>query len=139
MADRYESPVDRQLREAQERGEFDNLPGAGKPLPGAGGDYVEDWWVRDWLRREGATAGVLPPTLALRREREDLERLVDRMTTEQAVRDHVAALNEQIRKARVGLMDGPPTLLPPLDADDVVRGWRNRRVRRVPGRPADRR
>jgi hypothetical protein len=135
----YESSVDRQLREAQERGEFDNLPGAGKPLPGAGGEYVEDWWVRDWLQREGATDGVLPPTLALRREWEDLDRYVDRLATEAAVRDHVAALNEQIRKARVGLMDGPPTLLPPVDADDVVRRWRERRVRPARGGPADRR
>jgi Domain of unknown function (DUF1992) len=135
----YESSIDRQLREAQERGEFDNLPGAGKPLPGAGGEYVEDWWVRDWLDREGATADVLPPTLALRREREDLDRYVDRLATEPAVRDHVAALNEQIRKARVGLMDGPPTLLPPVDADDVVRRWRARRVGAGRGGPADRR
>ena len=135
----YESAIDRRLREAQERGEFDNLPGTGKPLPGAGGEYDEDWWVKEWLAREGESAGVLPPTLAVRREREDVERFVDRMTTEQAVRDHVAALNEQIRRARVGLMDGPPTLLPPLDADEVVRGWRNRRVRGVPGRPVDRR
>jgi hypothetical protein len=135
MVDRYESVLDRRLREAQERGEFDNLPGAGKPLPGYGGEYVEDWWVQDWLRREGATAGVLPPTLALRREREDLERSVDRRPTEQDVRRYVADLNEQIRKARAGLMDGPPTLLPPIDADAVVDGWRRRRAsrsRRVP-------
>ena len=125
----YESSVDRQLREAQERGEFDNLPGAGKPLPGAGGEYDEDWWVKDWLRREGGTDAVLPPTLAVRRERAEIERFVDRKTSERAVRDYVAALNEQIRKARVGLLDGPPTLLPPLDADAVVQGWRERRSR----------
>ena len=125
----YESSVDRQLREAQERGEFDNLPGAGKPLPGAGGEYDEDWWVKDWLRREGGTEAVLPPTLAVRRERAEIERFVDRKTSERAVRDYVAALNEQIRKARVGLLDGPPTLLPPLDADAVVQGWRDRRSR----------
>jgi hypothetical protein len=128
MAYWYESVVDRRIREAQERGEFDNLPGAGKPLPGAGGEYDEDWWVRDWIRREGEAAGVLPPTLALRREREDLDRFVDRLTAETAVREHVARLNEQIRRARAGLMDGPPTVLPPVDADDVVRGWRTRRA-----------
>ena len=139
MAHWYESAVDRLLREAQERGEFDNLPGAGKPLPGAGGEYVEDWWVRDWLQREGATDGVLPPTLALRRDREDLDRRVDRLRDERAVRDYVAVLNDQIRKARIGLMDGPPTLLPPVDADDVVRGWRERRVSAPRGGPADRR
>jgi hypothetical protein len=55
----------------------------------------------------------------LRREREDLERIID----------HVAAFNEQLRKARAGLLDGPPTLLPPVDADAAVRGWRLRRGR----------
>jgi hypothetical protein len=125
----YESSIDRQLREARERGEFDNLPGTGKPLPDAGQEYDEDWWVKDWLRREGGTSGVLPPTLQLRREAEDVEKLVDRRSSEEAVRELVANLNEQIRKARVGLMDGPPVLLPPFDVEAVVRGWRARRLR----------
>ncbi|GAA0565532.1 DUF1992 domain-containing protein [Paractinoplanes ferrugineus] len=124
----YESSIDRQLREAAERGEFDNLEGRGKPLADAGRDYEEDWWVRDWLRREGATAGVVPPTLALRRDVEDLAEKVDRLRSEREVRDHVAELNERLGKARVGLMDGPPVVLPPRDADVVVAGWRERRT-----------
>ena len=127
MAHWYETSIDRQLREAQERGDFDNLPGTGKPLADAGREYDEDWWVKDWLRREGGTSSVLPPTLQLRREAEDLAKLVDRRTTEVAVRQLVSALNEQIRKARAGLMDGPPVLLPPFDVEDVVRGWHERR------------
>jgi hypothetical protein len=123
----YESSIDRQLREATERGEFDNLPGSGKPLPGHGREYDEDWWVKDWLEREGATAGVIPPTLALRRETEDLEAKVDRLHTEREVRAYLADLNERIRRATVGLMDGPPVMLPPRDADQVVTGWRQRR------------
>jgi len=131
MSHWYESSVDRQLREAQERGEFDNLPGAGRPLPDAGREYEEDWWVRDWVRREGATSAVLPPTLRLRRAAEESERLVDRCSTEADVRELVGELNEQIRKARVGLLDGPPVLLPPLDSEAVVRGWRDRRAGRA--------
>jgi hypothetical protein len=130
MASGYESPIDRRLREAQERGEFDNLPGLGKPLPDAGRDYREDWWITAWLRREGEGASMLPATLQLRRETEDLEKLVDRRSSEAAVRELVAALNEQIRKARVGLLDGPPVLLPPIEADAIVRGWRERRLKR---------
>jgi Domain of unknown function (DUF1992) len=128
VVDWYESSVDRQLREAQERGDFDNLPGAGKPLADAGREYDEDWWVKDWLRREGAS--VLPPSLQLRREAAELDDLVDRRTTEAAVRQLVTSLNEQLRKARAGLMDGPPVLLPPFDVEDVVRGWHERRRRR---------
>ncbi len=127
MAYGYESSVDRQLREAQERGEFDNLPGTGKPLADAGREYEEDWWVRDWLRREGNASGVLPATLQLRRELEDLDRIVDRLHGETAVRDRVTELNERIRKARIGQVDGPAVVLPPLDPDQVVAGWRARR------------
>ena len=127
MAHWYETAIERQLREAAERGEFDNLTGTGKPLPDHGQEYEDDWWVKDWLRREGATAGVIPPTLALRRETEDLEEKVDRLRTEPEVRDYVRGLNERIRKARVGLMDGPPVVLPAFDADAVVAAWRTRR------------
>ena len=127
MAHWYESSIDRQLREARERGEFDNLPGTGKPFSDAGREYDEDWWVKDWLRREGETVGVLPGTLRVRREAEDLPELADRRSTEKAVRELVADLNERIRKARVGLLDGPPAVLTPFDADEVVRAWRHRR------------
>jgi len=123
----YESSIDRQLREAAERGEFDNLPGAGKPFADAGREYEDDWWVRDWLRREGASSGVLPGTLKLRRDVEDLPRTADRRTTERAVRELVAEINERIRKAWVGLLDGPPALLRPFDPDEVVAAWRYRR------------
>ena len=127
MAHWYETSIDRQLREATERGDFDNLPGTGKPLPDHGRDYEDDWWVKDWLQREGATAGVLPPTLALRREVEQLAARLDRLHTEAEVRDHVAELNDRIHKARVGLLGGPPAVLPPIAADEVVTAWRERR------------
>ena len=52
----WESPVEKAIREAQERGEFDNLPGAGKPLPDFGdrGDLM--WWVRRYAEREKEAA-----------------------------------------------------------------------------------
>src|SRR4051812_22314328 len=128
MVSRYESDIDRKIREAQEQGQFDNLPGAGKPLSDHGRDYDEDWWVKDWLRREGASPGALPPTRALRREAQDLRESVDRCAWEADVRPYVAGLNEQRRKARAGLLDGPPVLPPPLDPDEAVRGWRSRRA-----------
>jgi DnaJ homolog subfamily C member 28 len=37
----WESAVDKQIREAEERGDFDNLPGRGRPL------HLENW-DRDW-------------------------------------------------------------------------------------------
>lgn len=45
--------AEQRIREAMEAGQFDDLPGAGKPLPEADAAYDEQWWVRSWLRREG--------------------------------------------------------------------------------------
>ena len=46
----YESAIDRAIREATERGEFDNLPGAGKPLHLRNtGD--PNWWLKDLMER----------------------------------------------------------------------------------------
>ncbi|MFL6219846.1 MAG: DUF1992 domain-containing protein, partial [Actinomycetes bacterium] len=61
--------VERRIREAAERGEFDNLPGAGKPIADLDKPHDELWWVKDKLRRENLS--YLPPTIALRKEAED--------------------------------------------------------------------
>ncbi len=119
----YESHIDRQIREAQERGDFDDLPGAGKPLPGAGESYDENWWLRSLIERENIT-GVLPATLALRRQLEDLPETLGRLRTEDAVRAAVAALNVEIRKAHRGLLDGPAVPLRTVDVEAAVTDWR---------------
>lgn len=51
----YESVVERRIREAMDRGEFDDLPGAGEPLPDTGRPYDELWWVKNWLKRNQLT------------------------------------------------------------------------------------
>ncbi len=118
----YESPIDKQIREAQERGEFDNLPGAGKPLPGAGEHYDEEWWLKRWVERERIT-GAAPATLLLRREVEDLSDTIARCRTESEVRRIVAALNERIVKSQRGFLDGPPVIIRELDVEEIVKGW----------------
>ncbi|PXY22237.1 DUF1992 domain-containing protein [Prauserella muralis] len=120
----FESWVDKQIREAQERGEFDNLPGAGKPLPGAGGRVEENEWLRDFVRREGvSTEALLPTSLRLRKEVERLPEAVRGLRTEGEVRDVVAGLNRRIAEwMRTGT--GPRIPLGLVDADDVVRHWR---------------
>ena len=59
----FESWVERQIREAQERGAFENLTGAGKPLSDDGDGYDELWWIKRKVREEGlsfTTAGTRP-------------------------------------------------------------------------------
>ena len=33
------------------RGEFENLPGTGDPLPDAGVPYDPAWWAKKWIAR----------------------------------------------------------------------------------------
>jgi hypothetical protein len=128
MASWYESAIDRQIREAQERGEFENLPGLGKPLPGSGQPLHDDWWLNDMVQRENIGGGALPLSLRLRKEYEDVAEFVATRRSEEQVRAYVADLNERIRKAMLGPVDGPPLLLKPLDPEQVVQEWRRRRA-----------
>ena len=49
----WETWIDRQVREGMERGDFDDLPGHGRPLRDLDQPRDELWWVKDKLRREG--------------------------------------------------------------------------------------
>jgi hypothetical protein len=122
----YESAFEAQIRQAQERGDFDNLPGAGKPLPGAGEQYDEDWWLKQWIKRE-EIAGVLPASLMLRKDAEDLMEVLSRKHSETEVRRIVGELNSRIVKAQRGLIDGPPVVLSIFDVEEVVGRWRSSR------------
>jgi Domain of unknown function (DUF1992) len=123
VSDWYESKVDREIREAQERGDFDNLPGWGKPLPGRGEPYDENWWLKQWVRRENLT-GLVPTSLKIRKEADDLMETLATVPSESTVRDIVARLNERIERARRGLVDGPPIVIHTFDVDAVVDAWR---------------
>ena len=119
---RFETWIDRQVREAMDRGEFDNLPGTGKPIPGIDDPYDEMWWVKQKLRRENVS--VLPPTLALREEAEDARHAADHAHSEAQARRIIADINERIRDAIRRPMPGPPLNLTPIDVDAVVEQWR---------------
>jgi Domain of unknown function (DUF1992) len=121
----FASWVDQQIHEATQRGAFDNLPGAGKPLPHRG--RAGDAWLQDYLRREGVSADELLPTpLRLRKEVERLTQTVPELASEQQVREVVAELNRQIVEwRRIPL--GPPVLLPRVDEETMVRRWREGR------------
>jgi hypothetical protein len=49
--DSIETFADRLIREAMAAGEFDDLPGKGNPIPGAGTRDDAGWWIRNWLER----------------------------------------------------------------------------------------
>ncbi len=123
----FETWVERQIRDAQDRGEFDNLPGAGQPIPGLDEPDDELWWVKRLLRREKLS--YLPPTLALRKQVEDALTAVPKARSESAVRETIGELNQKIAAAIRTPPEGPPLNLMPLDVDGIVESWRERRGR----------
>ena len=121
--------VEQQLRIAQERGEFDNLPGAGKPIEGLGSQHDPDWWVKRLVEREQIS--VLPPALALRKENLELADTLDRFGSESEVRRELEDFNARVRRARMQLEGGPPVVTPERDLDVEVDAWRERREVRI--------
>ncbi len=121
--------VDLQVRRAMERGEFDDLPGAGKPIRGLDGPHDPDWWVKGLIEREQIT-GVLPPALALRTEDAELAGVLDREATEEGVRRVVGDFNRRVVEARRQLLGGPPVVTATRDVDAELAAWRGRREER---------
>jgi DnaJ-like protein len=132
---RYESVIDQQIRKAEERGDFADLPGKGKPLPGLDGPDDENWWIKSWIRREGVPSEALLPTpLQLRKEIERLPETVRDLPTEEAVRSTVSDLNRRIAEW-VRAPSGPAVPIRPVDAEGIVQGWRSTRPNRTPAPP----
>lgn len=121
----FESWIERQIREATERGEFDSLAGQGRPIPGGARFDDPDWWAKSLLRREKLSA--LPPSLVLRKEFEDLSERLGRESSERVVRRILSDLNHRIRAAHRLPQQGPPLTTMPIDEDQAVRNWRRTR------------
>ncbi|MFE2284152.1 DUF1992 domain-containing protein [Streptomyces sp. NPDC059443] len=121
----FESWVDRQIREAAERGEFEQLPGWGKPLASLDAPYDELWWIKGKMHREGFA--VLPPALALRKEAEDAREAVRAARTERQARDVLTEVNTKIRAALRRPPPGPPLRLAEFDVEAVLAEWREER------------
>ena len=130
----FTSWIDRQISEAAQRGAFDDLPGAGKPLPKSPPDAAQAW-LRDYAHREGVSPDdLLPIPLRLRKEVERLTATVAELATEQQVRAEAAELNRQIIQWR-RIPEGPPVYLRLIDADALASRWRAAHPEQPPAPP----
>jgi hypothetical protein len=71
----YQKIIEKKIQEAQERGEFDNLPGKGEPL-----ELEDESRVPEDLRLSHKilkNANCLPPELELKKEIRQMEELLD--------------------------------------------------------------
>lgn len=120
----WESWIERKIRESMERGEFDNLPGAGRPIPALARPYDELWWLRKKLRDEKFS--IDPPTLVLRKELDDTLTRIEAARDEAEVRRLVTAINERIVYVNSHTFFGPASDLAPLNVERIVAEWRAR-------------
>jgi hypothetical protein len=118
----WESWIDKQIRDGMERGEFDDLPGKGKPLPDIDTPRDELWWVRRKLQEENIQ--ILPPTLQVRKDLDDARERIRRATTEAEVRTIVEEINAKIVEVNKTVVSGPPSTLYPLHLETVLERWR---------------
>lgn len=117
------------IQQAQRRGEFENLPGAGKPLTNLREITDPDWWFRRKIERERIT-GLGPPALTLRTEDRELDARLDAASTSDSVREIVEDFNKRVREAQRQLLGGPPVVTSPRDVDDEIARWSARRSER---------
>ncbi|MBD8043487.1 DUF1992 domain-containing protein [Arthrobacter sp. Sa2BUA2] len=119
------------IRDAMQRGEFDNLQYAGKPIPGMGEGHDPDWWIKGLIQRE-KLSGLGPPALLLRVEDAELDSRLDTIPSAALVRAAVEDFNARIVEARRQLLGGPPVITKMRDVDTEVRRWRERRAAAAP-------
>ena len=122
----FEPWIESQIRAAMEGGAFDNLPGAGKPLPDNLGDPYERF-AKQLADREQVSL-LLPPSLELLRQVRAELAAIGNLKDEAAVRSQVDALNTTIARFNATVVVGPPTNLAMLDVDQVVERWRQGRA-----------
>jgi hypothetical protein len=120
--------VELQVRQAMARGDFENLPGAGKPLR-LPDRHDPDWWVKQLIERENIH--VAPPAIALRREDAELDATIDREAREEGVRRLVEDFNHRVVEARRQLTGGPPVITKTRDPEAEVEAWKERRTARA--------
>ena len=120
----WESWFDEIIQRAQDEGAFQDLPGAGKPLPDLDKPYDPDWWAKQLVRREKIS--LLPPALELLRQVEAELAIIWTLSSEAEVRRRAAALNAVIATVNARAAEGPPTRVAPLDVDALVADWRRR-------------
>jgi hypothetical protein len=133
--DLREQYVEVRIQQAMRNGEFDDLPGEGKPIPGLGEVHDPDWWIRRKIQRE-KLSGLGPPALTLRTEDAGMDAQLDAVTSEREVRETLDDFNRRVIEARRQLLGGPPVVTKLRDVDAEVERWRERR-RSTPPPPAD--
>ena len=124
--------VDLEIAQAQRRGDFENLPGAGKPLKNLE-KSDPDWWIKGLIEREKLDmSAALPTVMALRQERRGYPESLATVEDEVAVRERLADYNARVVEDRRKPVVGPhsPAIAGRVDVEEMVAQWRELRADR---------
>ncbi len=114
--------LEKAIREATERGDFDDLPGSGERIEGLGGTYDPAWWAKSFVSREKAReAGIelvaeidkMLPVLLATAPLDDLLAQVDRWNAA------IARINSELDRRDA---------LHEVDRAEVARRWESLRA-----------
>ncbi len=123
--------VETAIQIAIRQGQFDDLPGAGKPIDGLGTHHDPDWWIRRKIETENLS-GLGPPAILLRAEDRRLDDELDALSREEDVRAMLEDFNRRVIEARRQLLGGPPVVTRTRDVEAEAGAWRERRAARRP-------
>lgn len=121
----FGSWIDAAIRQAEQDGQFDDLPGMGKPIPDLHAPETDLDYLAKIAKRENIeVTAFLPPALALAKEVELLPERLRQEASESRVRELVEDLNNRIAQAIRAPQQGPPMRTRPVDVEAVVDEWR---------------
>ena len=92
----FQKMVEKKIREAQRKGEFENLPGCGEPMT-----LEDDSHIPEELRLSFKilkNANCLPPELQLRKEIRQMEDMLDDIPDEKEKYRHMKRINYKVMR-----------------------------------------
>lgn len=103
----FQKIIEKKIQDAQENGDFDDLPGKGKPIA-----FEDDRNIPEELRltyKILKNADCLPPELELRKEIRTMEDMLDKIPDEKAKYKHIKKINYKIMQLNM-MGKGSPLL-----------------------------
>ncbi|MEW4490390.1 DUF1992 domain-containing protein [Thalassoglobus sp. JC818] len=118
----WEGFIEQRIQDAQNEGEFDNLHGQGKPIPGIEKALDSDWWLKDKLKREQLS--IVPPLIEARRDIEQTLNEIKSLANEDFVRTELEKLNQRVLQAIQSPSPSPPIVVLPVNIEREIALWK---------------
>ena len=127
MMDPDVARVESALEQAAKRGDFDDLPRAGKPLD-LPARHDPDWWINQRIASGDIDRqALLPVVVLLRKEYEKRDATLEALPTARAAREYAEDFTERVHQDRRA-NPFQTMLAPAWDPDDAAARWRELRA-----------